>query len=90
MKQEKVEICQSCGMPINKDPEGGGTNLNSSKSHKYCSYCYQKGKFLDEGITLQDKINKNIDIAMTRFGMSEQKAREMAEMILEPLERWKK
>jgi len=37
--------CQSCGMPLKKDPAGGGTNANGSKSTMYCSYCYQNGKF---------------------------------------------
>jgi hypothetical protein len=37
--------CQSCGMPISKDPDKGGTNTDGTKSEMYCSYCYQKGKF---------------------------------------------
>jgi len=36
-------MCQSCGMPMKKDPQGGGTNADGSKSEKYCSYCYQGG-----------------------------------------------
>ena len=40
--------CQSCGMPLNKDPQGGGTNDDGSKSNKYCSYCYQNGAFIHE------------------------------------------
>ncbi len=42
-KQNK--ICQSCGMPMNKDPQGGGTNSDASKNTTYCSYCYQDGQF---------------------------------------------
>lgn len=37
--------CQSCGMPIKKDPAGGGTNADGSKSTMYCSYCYTNGAF---------------------------------------------
>jgi hypothetical protein len=37
--------CQSCGMPLNKDPQHGGTNADMSKSTKYCSYCFENGKF---------------------------------------------
>ncbi len=29
--------CQSCGMPISKDPEGGGSETDGSRSAKYCS-----------------------------------------------------
>ena len=53
-------ICQSCGMPLDKDPQKGGTNLDKSRSDKYCSFCFQDGKFVDDGITLQQKIAKNI------------------------------
>ena len=58
-----INICQSCGMPLDKDPNQGGTNADNSKSDKYCSFCYQHGKFTDEGITLQEKIENNIRIA---------------------------
>ncbi len=32
-------------MPLKKDPEGGGTNADGSKSAEYCSYCFKNGKF---------------------------------------------
>lgn len=37
--------CQSCGMPLKKDPEGGGGEADGSKSDKYCSHCYKGGAF---------------------------------------------
>jgi len=37
--------CQSCGMPLSKDPEGGGTEADGSKSAMYCSHCYTSGTF---------------------------------------------
>ena len=46
MEKEKIyKNCQSCAMPLSKDPNGGGTNADGSKSTMYCSYCYQNGKF---------------------------------------------
>ena len=39
------KFCQSCGMPMKKDPEGGGTNADGGKNEQYCSYCYQGGEF---------------------------------------------
>ena len=39
------KFCQSCGMPMDKDPGNGGTNADGSKSIKYCSYCYESGAF---------------------------------------------
>lgn len=41
--------CQSCGMPLKRDEQGGGTNADGSKSTEYCSLCYQNGAFLHPG-----------------------------------------
>lgn len=43
------KFCQSCGMPIKKDPNLGGTNSDGTKNSDYCSYCYQLGKFTFHG-----------------------------------------
>lgn len=43
--KKPVKMCQSCGMPMSKDPESGGTNTDGSKNLKYCSYCFQNGEF---------------------------------------------
>ncbi len=37
--------CQSCGMPLCFDPEGGGSETDGSRSKKYCSFCYANGQF---------------------------------------------
>ncbi|MBF8294955.1 MAG: hypothetical protein HW389_1500 [Bacteroidetes bacterium] len=39
-------------MPLLKDPQGGGTEANGSKSTMYCSHCYQQGKFTLPNITV--------------------------------------
>lgn len=83
----KQQICQSCGMPLEKQ-EDFGTNTNGNKSEEYCFHCFQNGKFLDEGITLQEKIEKNVKFAV-QIGMSEAEARKMASDILPNLKRWK-
>jgi hypothetical protein len=43
--------CQSCGMPIKKDEQGGGSNADGSKSTMYCSKCYEGGKFTRPDMT---------------------------------------
>ncbi len=43
------KFCQSCGIPMKKDPQGGGTNADGSKNEKYCSFCYQNGDFTFHG-----------------------------------------
>lgn len=40
-------FCQSCGMPMEKDPGNGGTNQDGTKTHRYCSLCYANGTFRD-------------------------------------------
>jgi hypothetical protein len=84
----KQNICQSCGMPLEKE-EDFGTNADGRKSEEYCFHCFQKGKFLDEGITLQGKIDKNVKFAV-QMGMSETEARKMASNVLPKLKRWTK
>ncbi len=39
------QVCQSCGMPMNKDPGGGGTEADGTHSSTYCSLCYDSGVF---------------------------------------------
>jgi hypothetical protein len=44
---------------------------------------------VDEGISLREKIEKNVRIAVTKMNMPEDRARKMAESILPNLKRWK-
>ncbi|MBU2856476.1 hypothetical protein HF289_06210 [Acidithiobacillus ferrooxidans] len=44
--------CQSCGMPLQFDPEGGGTEADGSHSICYCSYCYAGGQFREPELAL--------------------------------------
>ena len=82
------QICQSCAMPMVKD-EDFGTNADGSPSVDYCHYCFQNGKFTDEGITLEEKIAKNIEIAK-KMGMPGDEAEKMAKSVLPNLKRWEK
>ncbi len=50
----KNKMCQSCGMPISKDPNGGGTNADGSSNALYCSYCYQNGEFTYTGTDVKE------------------------------------
>jgi hypothetical protein len=48
------KICQSCGMPLSKDTEGGGTEKDGTKSTQYCSHCYQNGTFTAPDLTMNE------------------------------------
>jgi hypothetical protein len=50
--EKAYKNCQSCGMPLKKDPAGGGTEADGSKSIRYCSFCYEKGAFRQPGLSV--------------------------------------
>lgn len=87
MEFPQEPICQSCGMPLRKN-EDFGTNADGSKSEEHCFHCFSNGKFLDEGITLDEKIEKNVKFGI-KMGMPEAMARQMCEKIMPNLKRWK-
>ncbi len=59
--------CQSCGMPMKRDPEGGGINADGSKSTDYCSR-YAGGKFEQPDFSAQEMQNFCIE-KITECGM---------------------
>lgn len=62
-------MCQSCGMPLAKDPEGGGTNADGTKSQLYCSYCFDNGAFRDS-CTDAKEFQKLVRKKMRESGMN--------------------
>lgn len=86
--ETKAIICQSCGMPMQKD-EDFGTNTDGTKSGEYCHFCFKDGGFTDEGITMEQKIDKLVEIAASQMQIPKEKARAMAEEIIPKLARWR-
>ena len=64
-----TRFCQSCGMPMKKDPENGGTNADGGKSTEYCSYCYKDGAFLSPEIDTAKKMQAFCITKMKEMGM---------------------
>ena len=62
-------MCQSCGMPLSKDPQNGGTEYNGTKSLLYCSYCYKNGKFTEPDLTCQQMTDIVKNIMKTKLGI---------------------
>jgi hypothetical protein len=60
--------CQSCGMPMKRDPQGGGTHANGEKSTMYCSHCYQNGKFTQPDITMEE-MKKKVKLKLKEYGI---------------------
>lgn len=60
--------CQSCGMPLKRDEQGGGTNADGTKSKVYCSHCFQRGKFVLPDITVKN-MQTRVRAKLINFGM---------------------
>jgi hypothetical protein len=56
MFKPKGPYCQSCGMPLSKDAQGGGTEANGKLSTEYCSHCYFQGAFTDPDMTVEEMV----------------------------------
>lgn len=79
-------MCQSCYMPLDKDPNKGGSEADGTKSTKYCSYCYQNGKFVNE--MPLDEFKVFLDGVMKERGLNFL-MRKLTIFMLPNLERWK-
>ena len=60
--------CQSCGMPMNKDPNGGGTETDGTRSSTYCSICYHDGSFRHPNVSVME-FQEHCVTALTEKGM---------------------
>jgi hypothetical protein len=54
MENQTYTNCQSCGIPLSKDPHRGGTEADGSKSGKYCGRCYENGTFKGGNVSLRE------------------------------------
>jgi len=84
---KQASICQSCSMPLREENDLG-TNLDGTKNKEYCHFCFKDGKFTDEGITMEQKIEKMVGMAK-KMNISEENARKMSQTILPTLKRWR-
>jgi len=82
------KTCQSCGMPLKKDPQGGGTEKDGSKSELYCGYCYQNGAFTRPNFTVKQMQDFCV-IKLTEMKFPRLVAKFMV-LGLPRLKRWKK
>ena len=60
--------CQSCGMPMSRDENGGGTNADGTKSSMYCSHCYVSGKFTHPDLTVE-QMQAAVRVKLKEFGI---------------------
>ena len=65
--QTWYKSCQSCGMPLKRDENGGGTNKDGSRSTMFCSHCYKDGQFVFPDITVGE-MQTRVREKLTQFG----------------------
>ncbi len=82
-------MCQSCSMPLNKDPKGGGLNADGSKSKMYCSFCYDKGAFRNPDMKVEE-MQDFVKNKMKSMGFFMRIFAKKFVMGIPELERWKK
>ena len=87
--EQKFTNCQSCGMPLKKSPNGGGSNADGSISKTYCAYCFENGSFKQPDWTaqqMQDFVKEKIK----RMGFPMALFANMFTKKIPLLNRWKK
>lgn len=84
-----MKQCQSCGLPLHKDPsgQGGWSEKNGTISEKRCSLCYKDWQFVWGECTLQ-QMQTIVDNALQAqwYGWL---MRTMVKLQMPHLERWK-
>lgn len=65
--EQKYKNCQSCGMPLKRSPNGGGTNSDGTISQEYCAHCYENGKFIASDWTV-DQMQDFVKDKMRKMG----------------------
>jgi Putative zinc ribbon domain len=87
---ETYSCCQSCGFPLKKDKNGGGSEKDGTISKKYCSMCYENGAFLSPPeVDTPEKMQQFCIREMKKDGMNGIFAW-LATRSIPRLERWKK
>lgn len=85
---DSYKRCQSCGMPLSKDRNGGGTEADGTRSRRYCSYCYENGRFRQPEMTVND-MKHTVTGVLRRQGMAWPVVAFFAWRVTR-LERWRK
>lgn len=88
IKEDNMNICQSCGMPMQTE-ELQGLNKDGSKCEDYCIYCYPNGEFNSPNETLEEMIESCIPFMM-KEGLTEEESRLHLQTTLKSLKRWQK
>jgi hypothetical protein len=84
----EVTMCQSCGLPFNKEHSHFiATEPDGSRSI-YCTNCYKDGKFIEPDLTIEEMTEMIVPVLGRSIG--EEEARKEITAVLPILKRWEK
>lgn len=86
--EKSKNVCQSCGMPLEK-AEHLGSNADGSVCKDYCVYCYKDGKFTNPNISMQGMIDYCVQYLTTKEKMNKEDAQKYMGDTIPKLKRWK-
>lgn len=87
MKTNRIQTCQSCGMPMSAE-EHFGTEVEGTLSKDYCTYCYQNGAFTEPDITLDEMAEKCGAIMSQLYDIPVVNAKQFCREQMSCLKRW--
>ena len=73
-------------MPLQK-PEDFGTNADGFRINDYCHFCFQNGTFTHPEITMQEMIDKCVNIMTQQGIMHEPQAKALMTEVIPKLKR---
>ena len=73
-------------MPLHEE-KNWGINKDNSKTTEYCIFCFENGEFTNPNLTMQEVIEKSIQMS-TKLWVPENTAREIANNTIPKLKRW--
>jgi hypothetical protein len=76
-------------MPLARDEEGGGTNVDGTRSTEYCSLCFMHGAFVNPDITNGSQMQAFVQTRLQAKGYPKPVAWLMT-LSIPKLARWKK
>ncbi len=89
MEEPQSPVCQSCGMPLQKESDFG-TNADGTPNPEYCHYCFQNGAFTQPEITLEEMISLVVKKMVAMEIMPEEQATALATNLIPTLKRWQR
>ncbi len=81
-------MCQSCGLPFNKEHSHFIATESDGSRSIYCTNCYKDGKFIEPDLTMEEMTEMLVPVLGRSIG--EEEARKDITTVLPTLKRWKK